>query len=262
MSLIRPKHAQSKRVERRATVGVGRLLLSLVRAQACSCGRQPGAESVPSRSHPFQLRLSLVRAQACSSGRQPGRIGPVSLPSLPTPAQSGTSAGLLQRASAGADRSRLAPIPSSSGSVWCERRPAPAGICRRLAPIPSTPAGNEVDTGGVLQEPRTNFDLGDDKPVSTSLLYHALGLRGYHYQRTTYVGGVITFKVVQDPKTLRCPACGSRDLWCRGVETRTFRSVPFGLKNTLLEVDVQRVECKEAACGVVRQVHLSFADPK
>ena len=45
--------------------------------------------------------------------------------------------------------------------------------------------------------------------MSTSLLYHAFGIRGYKYSRTDYQGGHTIFTIHQDPKTCRCSACGS-----------------------------------------------------
>lgn len=96
--------------------------------------------------------------------------------------------------------------------------------------------------------------------MSTSLLYHAAGLRGYRYQSTSYVGGVITFKIAHDAQELRCSVCGSGDVLCRGVEDRTFRCIPIGSKPMCLRLDVQRVEC--LTCAVVRQVRLGFAEPR
>jgi transposase len=96
--------------------------------------------------------------------------------------------------------------------------------------------------------------------VSSSLLYHAWGLRGYHYERTEYVGNDVVFGISHDPETWRCAACGSWDVNGRGQEGRTFRTVPCGSKGTLLRLGVQRVECKD--CGAVRQVDLGFADPR
>src|SRR5437667_179 len=43
-----------------------------------------------------------------------------------------------------------------------------------------------------------------DKLMSNSLLYHAWGLRGYHYVGTDYAAAVIRFAVEQDPATFRC----------------------------------------------------------
>ena len=46
----------------------------------------------------------------------------------------------------------------------------------------------------------------------------------------------------------------------RGEEWRTFRTLPIGGKRVTLTLPVARVEC--AACEVVRQVSLSFADSR
>jgi hypothetical protein len=37
--------------------------------------------------------------------------------------------------------------------------------------------------------------------MSTSLLYHAFGIRGYHYTRTDYQGGQTIFTIHQEPET-------------------------------------------------------------
>jgi transposase len=96
--------------------------------------------------------------------------------------------------------------------------------------------------------------------MSTSLLYHAFGARGYQYVRTTYVGGQTVFTLRQEPETCRCPACGSDDVVSRGHVERTVRSLPIGPRPTSLVLPVPRVACR--ACGVVRQVEVAFADPR
>jgi transposase len=96
--------------------------------------------------------------------------------------------------------------------------------------------------------------------MSTSLLYHAFGIRGYEYVRTEYQGGEVVFTVRQEPKTLRCDACGSRDVRPRGRVERRFRSLPIGSRATAVVVAIPRVACQ--ACGVVRQVEVAFADPR
>jgi transposase len=96
--------------------------------------------------------------------------------------------------------------------------------------------------------------------MSTSLLYHAFGIRGYQYTRSEYQCGRVTFSIHQEPKTCRCPACGSRDVKSRGHVERRFRTVPIGSKTTIVALPIPRVECP--ACGVVRQVEVSFADPR
>jgi transposase len=96
--------------------------------------------------------------------------------------------------------------------------------------------------------------------MSTSLLYHAFGIRGYEYVRTEYQGGQVIFTVDQEPRTCRCSACGSPDVRQRGRVERRFRSLPIGSRPTFVVLPIPRVECP--ACGVVRQVKIPFADPR
>jgi transposase len=96
--------------------------------------------------------------------------------------------------------------------------------------------------------------------MSTSLLYHVFGIRGYEYSRTDYQGGQTIFTIHQDPKTYRCSACGSAQVQSRGQVERHFRTLPVGSRATVVILPIPRVECQ--ACGVVRQVKIPFADPR
>jgi len=96
--------------------------------------------------------------------------------------------------------------------------------------------------------------------MSTSLLYHGFGIRGYEYVRTEYQGGTVVFSIQQAPKTFRCEACGSRDVRPRGRVERRFQSLPIGSRPTVVAFPIPRVACQ--TCGVVRQVKLGFADPR
>src|SRR5215207_1849550 len=96
--------------------------------------------------------------------------------------------------------------------------------------------------------------------MSTSLLYHAFGIRGYRYRRTDYRDGQTIFTIHQEPRTCRCAACGSSDVRPRGAVERRFRDVPIGGRPTAVILPIPRVECR--ACGVVRQVEVRFADPR
>ncbi|HKB41750.1 MAG TPA: ISL3 family transposase, partial [Gemmataceae bacterium] len=96
--------------------------------------------------------------------------------------------------------------------------------------------------------------------MSTSLLYHAFGLRGYDYVKTDYTGGSVVFTVRQRPHTCRCPRCDSRDVIRHGHETRSFRTVPIGHKPVRIVLPIPRVECR--SCRAIRQVALPFADPR
>src|SRR5512143_1398924 len=96
--------------------------------------------------------------------------------------------------------------------------------------------------------------------MSTSLLYHAFGIRGYQYTRTDYQDGQTIFTIHQDPETCRCSACGSPQVQSRGRVERCFRTLPIGRRATLVVLPIPRVECQ--ACGVVRQVKIPFADAR
>ncbi len=93
--------------------------------------------------------------------------------------------------------------------------------------------------------------------MSTSLLYHTWGIRGYEYIHARYEKGGTIFRVEQKDSTLRCSCCGSRDVKKRGVIERTFRTLPVGNRPIFIELAVQRVECLK--CSIVRQVNIQFA---
>src|SRR4051794_25778265 len=74
--------------------------------------------------------------------------------------------------------------------------------------------------------------------MSTSLLYHAFGIRGYHYTRTDYQDGATIFTIRQEPETCRCSACGSPRVQARGRVERRFRTVPIGRRAVTAAVAV------------------------
>lgn len=94
--------------------------------------------------------------------------------------------------------------------------------------------------------------------MSTSLLYHTCGIRGYEYRATEYVSGVTLFRIEQPREQLRCSCCGGAGVTLRGTNPRVFRSVPIGGRPVLIAVDVPRVHCPK--CDVTRQVRLGFAE--
>jgi transposase len=96
--------------------------------------------------------------------------------------------------------------------------------------------------------------------MSTSLLYHAFGVRGYRYVKTEYAKGEMVVTIELPRERYACSVCGSTDVIGRGQNPRRFRAVPIGRKPVYLALAVPRVEC--CGCGVVRQVKLGFADPR
>jgi transposase len=96
--------------------------------------------------------------------------------------------------------------------------------------------------------------------MSTSLLYHGFGVVGYRYVSQTFEGGRVTIRIEQPRERLRCPQCGSAEVWAQGGEERTFRTLPIGSKPVQLRFKVPRVMC--FACCQARQVKLGFAEPR
>jgi len=96
--------------------------------------------------------------------------------------------------------------------------------------------------------------------MSTSLLYHGWGLRGYRHVATDYVEGTTVFRVRQNDDALCCGNCGSSRVMRQGVVVRRFKTLPIGRKPVWLELPVQRLWC--ASCNKTRQVKLAFADER
>ena len=96
--------------------------------------------------------------------------------------------------------------------------------------------------------------------MSTSLLYHGFGIRGYTYVKTEYEAGKVIFTICQEKRDLRCAICGSRRVVRRGSQLRRFRGLPIGSRGVQVLLDVPRVRC--ADCGELRQVPVDFADER
>lgn len=96
--------------------------------------------------------------------------------------------------------------------------------------------------------------------MSTSLLYHGFGIRGYQYQKTEYVDGQVIFHMIQERQHYQCSSCGCGRIKLRGTVPRLWRHVPIGGKPVWVGLAVPRVECQQ--CGLVRQVKVPFAEPR
>ena len=91
--------------------------------------------------------------------------------------------------------------------------------------------------------------------MSTSLLYHAFGVRGYQQTQIEFAVGVVGFHVRPNEKAVWCSACRSDDVIRRGSKNREFRASPMGTKSTVIVASLPRVECRQ--CGTVRQIETS-----
>lgn len=96
--------------------------------------------------------------------------------------------------------------------------------------------------------------------MSTSLLYHGFGIKGYHYVSTGYQKGSIIFSISQNRENLKCSTCNSSKIIRRGKVKRRFRTLPIGLKPVWIILAIQRAFC--LSCGVIRQCKVGFADPR
>lgn len=96
--------------------------------------------------------------------------------------------------------------------------------------------------------------------MSTSLLYHCFGIRGYRYVSQYHRQGGVVITIDQDRRSWRCSACGSRDVRPKGRRPREFHGVPIGKRPVTIRFAVPRVKCLK--CGKIRQVTIGFAAPK
>ena len=96
--------------------------------------------------------------------------------------------------------------------------------------------------------------------MSTSMLYHGFGVRGYKYRRSFYEGRSVIFEIEKEFNRLRCSECGSKHVIRRGAHRRIWFCLPIGDKPVYILLDVPRIECLD--CGTVRQIRLGFASPR
>ena len=96
--------------------------------------------------------------------------------------------------------------------------------------------------------------------MSTSLLYHGLGIVGYTYVRTDYREGNIIYTISRKRFNLRCSVCKSKRIIKHGSLPRCFHALPIGRKAIYIKTEVHRVECKE--CKTIRQSDIGFADAR
>jgi len=94
--------------------------------------------------------------------------------------------------------------------------------------------------------------------MSTSILYHGFGIRGYRCVTSTFLHGAVQLHIERAAEDLRCPDCMGADLILRGVKQRVFRTVPIGRHPVTVHLRHQRVQCRE--CGALRWYRIGFAE--
>src|SRR5665213_1986665 len=96
----------------------------------------------------------------------------------------------------------------------------------------------------------TNLQKGD-KLMSTSLLYHGWGIRGYQELAIRFHDAAIHFSVEQDSDTFCCSHCRSRAVMKAGQAPRRFRSLPIDGQRVWIEGGIPAPRC--AGCGENRR---------
>ena len=96
--------------------------------------------------------------------------------------------------------------------------------------------------------------------MSTSLLYHAFGLKAYKYIRADYLNGAVFFHVKKKEAYQYCTNCRSRDVTFAGRTERIWHSLPIGLKPTIIVGHLHRLSCQ--SCGLTRLESFEVADAR
>jgi len=97
--------------------------------------------------------------------------------------------------------------------------------------------------------------------MSTSLLYHAFGLRGVKYNSTEYKKGTVILHAEVTSSVECCPVCHSwKTVRRKGSKERILRMIPIGSRQTFLILKIWRIRCED--CGSLRWPKLHFVQGK
>jgi transposase len=96
--------------------------------------------------------------------------------------------------------------------------------------------------------------------MSTSVLYRALGLRGYEHRSIREQGGGLLMHVQPARPVACCSQCQGRNIVHRGTVPRSWLAPPIGRQPVTVFADVPRVECRD--CRSQPVVPVPFADPR
>lgn len=92
--------------------------------------------------------------------------------------------------------------------------------------------------------------------MSTSLLYHAFGLKDIQYQSTRYIGNYVIFSAEMKSRRFTCPKCSGDRIIYKGNKNRWLRMPPVGRKLCILDLLLHRVQC--CACHHIWWPRLPF----
>jgi len=81
--------------------------------------------------------------------------------------------------------------------------------------------------------------------MSTSVLYKALGVRGYVHQSIRLQEGGVLIRMQHDGSGLICPQCKGMNIIRRGTVPRSWSAPPIGARSVTLFADVPRIQCRD-----------------
>ena len=82
--------------------------------------------------------------------------------------------------------------------------------------------------------------------MSTSLLYHAFGIKGVKYISTKYRNGSFIFHAEVTESIERCPECKSlKTHRKKGTKNRFLRMIPIGARPSFLHLKIWRILCED-----------------
>ena len=81
--------------------------------------------------------------------------------------------------------------------------------------------------------------------MSTSLLYHTQGIRGFQFLNFKYNKGKVTAQITRNSDKFICSNCRSINITATCVGNRVIRGLPMGSKLFDINVNLHRIKCKE-----------------
>jgi transposase len=96
--------------------------------------------------------------------------------------------------------------------------------------------------------------------MSTSMLYHAFGIKHVKFRKAEFIAGEIRFHAEMGRKLAVCPHCKSRNTTYQGRKIRPLRLPSIGLHPVWLFLLVHRLQCRK--CGAMAWPQLPFAGPR
>lgn len=96
--------------------------------------------------------------------------------------------------------------------------------------------------------------------MSTSILYHAYGIKGIQYKSTHYENGSIIFSAEMDHQKISCQKCCHHNSHFKSQKIRRFKMTPVGSKKCYLDVVLHRLKC--LSCGYQWWPRLPFMKGK